>query len=116
MKKIILGVLFLGALSMPALSYAQGPFGGFEVAIGYCGCSGQSLHWFAPLYFDDIPITGALTYPIGTPTTFAGFLRPGAWALGLHSSGEQACWAWSGKFCFLVPSLGAITPFTGTSS
>ncbi|MEK7515603.1 MAG: hypothetical protein AAB555_01545 [Patescibacteria group bacterium] len=117
MKKLILGsIIFFSVTIIPSSAYAQVPFGGLEVSIFPCTCSAQFLHYFAPLWLGPVPATGALTYPMGATTAFLfGILKPGSWALGTYTPGVQACWVWAGKFCFPIPSLGAITPFTGTS-
>lgn len=115
MKKILLGILFFGALSVPSSTNAQVPFGGLEVAIIPCTCSSYDLHIFSPLYLGGLPVSGALAYVKNTPTAFGSFLHPGAWALGSYTPGVPACWMHAGKFCFPVFSLGIITPLTGTS-
>ena len=117
MKKLILGtIIFFCAMAIPSVSYAQVPFGALEVNIFPCTCSGQLLHFFAPLFLGPVPTAGALTYPWGAPTAFLfGILHPGAWALGLYIPGVQACWVWASDVCFPLASLGAISPFTGTS-
>lgn len=116
MRKLILMSFFFIAIAVPAVSYAQAPFGGLVVSIFPCTCSGQFLHHFAPLYLGPVPTAGALTYPWGARTAFlSGILRPGSWALGLYAPGVQTCWVWVGVKCFPVPSLGHISPFTATS-
>ena len=115
-KLILVSIILFSATILPSISYAQVPFGGFEVSVFPCTCTGQFLHYFAPLFLGPVPTTGALTYPMGATTAFLfGMLHPGAWALGLYTPGVQSCWVWAGKFCFPLPSLSAITPFTGTS-
>lgn len=116
MKKIILGFLFFFVAAFPSLSYAQSPFGGLEVAMIPCTCSGVALHFFAPLYLGTaVPIYGYFAAPY-TPTLYANYsLHPGAWALGFYTPGAQSCMMIAYPSCILYPSLGFITPRTGTS-
>ncbi len=117
MKKIIITLIIsFGAIAVPSTAYAQAVFGGLEVSIFPCTCSGQFLHYFAPLWLGPVPTAGALTYPWGALTAIPFFsLRPGSWALGSYTPGTNACWVWAGKFCFPLPSLGSISPVTGVS-
>lgn len=70
---------------------------------------------FAPLFLGTVPVSGALAVP-DTPTLFPFYeLFPSAWALGTYTPGGEACWMYAVTGCFLMPTLGAMDPFTGTS-
>src|SRR3989344_4754183 len=117
MKKVFLGsLIFFSAVTFASPAHAQVPFGGLEVFMMPCTCGfTYNYHVFAPLYLGAIPTTGAFSYPMA-PTTYPYFLlHPGAWALGFFAPGAQACWMWAGKFCYPLPNMGIISPFTGTS-
>ncbi len=117
MKKIFIGsFIFFSAVTFAPPAHAQVPFGGLEVFMMPCTCGFvYNYHVFAPLYLGAIPTTGAFSYPMA-PTTYSYFLlHPGAWALGFFATGAQACWMWAGKFCYPLPNMGIISPFTGTS-
>lgn len=112
-------LVLLGALvfAFPTISYAQAPFGGLVVAEIPCTCGmAFTWQWFTPLYISGlIPTTGALAVPV-TPFMFANWYSfPGSWLLGLYTPGVQACWIYVGIACVTLPTLGVVTPFTGSS-
>lgn len=117
MKNIVLIFLVVLCVSaFPSVSRAQAPFGGLVVAEIPCTCTPAfTWQWFAPLYFSLVPITGALAVPV-TPFLFAYWYSfPGSWLLGLYTPGAQACWIYVGIACVTLPTLGVVTPFTGSS-
>ncbi len=124
MKNVICGSIFaFCALALPSISHAQVDFGGLVVAEIPCTCSPFTLQWFAPLYIDIAPLTGALSAP-DTPYLYPYYYSfPSTWVLGFFTPGVQACWMWvwaTPPFCLPatalgMPELGDITPFTGTS-
>jgi len=119
MKNVALALfvlLFASALAFPSVSYAQVPFGGLVVAEIICTCSPYTWQWLVPLYTGGlIPITGALAVP-DTPFTYAFYYSTiGTWMLGLYIPGNQSCMMYVGLGCVVLPSLGSVTPFTGTS-
>lgn len=116
MKKIILFSTFFCALSVPFVSYAQIPYGGMVVGTPIpCTVSpGTFLYWFAPLFLGPIPITGDL---VGLPVVtfpFFNLTHSGQWALGFMEE-PGACVIGVCPICTVVPALGVILPFTGTS-
>jgi len=116
MKKIILiSVVFFCVMAFPSLSYAQTPFGGLDVFMGPCTCSGIAWHFFSPLYLGTaVPVYGYLSAPY-TPTMYANFyLRPGSWALGFYTPGVQSCYMIAYP-CVLFPMIGFVNTNTGTS-
>lgn len=113
-KKTLISFIFLCALAFPSQSYAQAPFGGLSVFIIPCTCSPFTYQWFVPLFLGPVPATGPLAVPLTTGFPFF-VLHPGAWALGFELVGVQSCWMYSALGCFVLPTLGAITPVTGTS-
>jgi len=116
MKRSILSLVFLAAIAFPAYSHAQVPFGGLDVFEIPCTCSPFTFHVFTPLYVaSPIPITGALAASY-TPNLWMYYiLHPGAWALGYFVPAAEACWMYAVAGCFPLPTLGTISPFTGTS-
>jgi hypothetical protein len=128
LTSLLASILFAGPVSVYAsvLPY----FGGFDVAMIPCTCSGGAAifwHLFAPLYYSLLPAptiagspliplpAGALT-ALSTPTLFSNYvIHPGIWAEGTQIPGTQACFIGVPPACILLPSIGFITPFTGTS-
>ena len=115
-KNLFVSLLFFSAAVFPSATHAQTPFGGLDVFTMPCTCGfAYNYHVFAPLYLSSVPITGAFAALV-TPTIYSyHVLHPGAWALGSFTPGVQACWMWAGHFCYPLPTLGTISPFTGTS-
>lgn len=118
MKDIVLVCLVALCMSaFPSVSRAQAPFGGLVVAEIPCTCSQAfTWQWFTPLYISGlIPTTGALAVPV-TPFMFANWYSfPGSWLLGLYMPGVQTCTIYVGIACVTLPTLGMVTPFTGSS-
>jgi len=117
-KNTLISFVFFCVLVIPSFSRAQAPFGGLEIAMAPCTCTGGSiiLHLFAPLYLGtSVPITGAMTAAAGPTLYMFNLLRPGAWALGDYTPGIQACWMGVPPFCGLYPTFGFILQTTGTS-
>ena len=117
MKKIIPVIILLFVSVAPSVSHAQAPFGGMVVGTPIpCTCtSGVLLYWFAPLFLGSLPTTGDLAGLPAVRFPFYNLSHSGQWALGVYTPGLQTCWMWYGKFCAIFPTLGRITPFTGTS-
>lgn len=117
MKNIILISLVLCASTFPLTSRAQAPFGGLGGAKFPCTCS-LAFTWqsFTPLYLGGlIPTIGALAVPV-TPFTYANYYSlPGSWLLGFYTPGVQSCMIYVGIACVTLPTLGVVTPFTGSS-
>lgn len=116
MRKIaLISVVAFIMFAWPAYSHAQVFFGGLDVFEFPCTCSPFMFTVFTPFFAGPVPITAALAVP-DTPTTFPFYyLFPSAWALGFYTPAAEACWMYAGTGCFLLPTLGAMTPFTGTS-
>ncbi|MDP2652284.1 MAG: hypothetical protein Q8O94_04050, partial [bacterium] len=116
MKKIVLvSIVFSGVMAFPSISSAQTPFGGLEIVMLPCTCSGMALHFFGPVYLGTaVPVYGYFVAPY-TPTLYLhNYLHPGAWALGFYTPGVQSCLMIAYP-CTVFPVLGLITPATGTS-
>jgi hypothetical protein len=115
MKTTIFTALLFLCMLIPSRSEAQVPFGGLDVFEIPCTCSPFTYHWFAPLWIGPVPLTGPLAAP-DTPNLFPFYiLHPAAWALGFMTPGVEACWMYAVAGCFPLPTLGVITPFTGSS-
>lgn len=108
----VIAVVMVG---WPSSSHAQAFFGGLDVFEFPCTCSPFMYTVFTPFFIGPVPITATLAVP-DTPTMFPFFiLHPGAWALGFYTPAVQACWMYAAAGCFILPTLGAMTPLTGTS-
>jgi len=116
MKQILLGsVIFFSIVMFPSLSHAQAPFGGLVIFELPCTCSPFTWQWLTPLYFGPLPFAGALAAP-DTPFLFEYYYSfPSTWVLGKYIPGVQACWMFAVAGCFPLPTIGLMTPFTGTS-
>jgi hypothetical protein len=92
-------------------------FGGLETMVIPCTCTVGLLAWhfFAPLYLNtSVPIAGAMTG--AWVTTLPHYvLHPGAYALGTFTPGASVCFIGVPPYCLPLPSLGFISPLTGTS-
>ena len=117
---IILLAVSLLFFSYPSHTQAVGKgFGGLVTGLTYCTCSPDPTYWmwFFPLYFNSIPLTGPLTYTLGTAQVFSNYIipAPGVWLLGEYLPVGNMCWMQASYFCFPLPALGMISPYVGTS-
>lgn len=94
------------------------PFGGLEVFMLPCTCTGGAFQWhvFAPLFLGGAPTVGALAAP-STPLTYMYYyLKIKSWALGFYTPGAgSVCLFGVTPYCWVLPNEGLILPNTGTS-
>lgn len=117
-------ILFVSALSflfavtpLTSLAFASPADGGLDVLAVPCTCIPAPTTWnvFVPLYVNSVvPTSGALLFVFGTEGYEYYIVHPGAWQLGIFIPGAQ-CLIGFPPFCFPLPSLGAISPLSGSS-
>ena len=113
-------IVFVIGPTQQAYAVSGLPFGGLDVTMVPCTCTGGALMWhfFTPLYLGTaVPTAGALVYFSSGTVLFPYYaLLPSVWALGFYTPGAgTGCLIGVAPYCTLLPNLGFISPETGVS-
>ena len=110
---IICLVLFSVAIAPLSAHAVIFGFGGYNTFAVPCTCTAGAVWyvWYAPLFLDSVPVTGALAVGIPPTGLWYGYYKPlleASWSLGKYLPGVQACWQYSGTSCVVWPTLGYV--------